>query len=159
MASGLVSIFVNFSGDQMPKNERAAMLEAKLTKPHFLPDLTHHAQARNLTRKLIERGFSDEQIEKILRGQLAARFAPDTIASRAYDRAENHNFIDGEFVEPVGGKYLDNIEPATGNAYSQVADSDAAMSNSRSPRRKKLFPVGHARRRRIVRAFCCALPI
>src|SRR5215470_19598466 len=35
------------------------------------------------------------------------------------------NFIDGEFVEPVGGKYLDNIEPATGKPYSQVADSDA----------------------------------
>src|SRR5207237_7106924 len=33
------------------------------------------------------------------------------------------NFIDGKFVEPVGGKYLDNIEPATGKAYSQVADS------------------------------------
>ena len=25
------------------------------------------------------------------------------------------NFIDGQFVAPVGGKYLDNIEPATGN--------------------------------------------
>jgi aminomuconate-semialdehyde/2-hydroxymuconate-6-semialdehyde dehydrogenase len=34
------------------------------------------------------------------------------------------NFIDGEFVEPVGGKYLDNIEPATGKPYSQVANSD-----------------------------------
>jgi aminomuconate-semialdehyde/2-hydroxymuconate-6-semialdehyde dehydrogenase len=34
------------------------------------------------------------------------------------------NYIDGEFVEPVGGRYLDNIEPATGKAYSQVADSD-----------------------------------
>src|SRR5713101_6930104 len=33
------------------------------------------------------------------------------------------NFIDGKFVEPVGGKYLDNIEPATGKPYSQVADS------------------------------------
>ena len=33
------------------------------------------------------------------------------------------NFIDGEFVEPLGGKYLDNIEPATGKPYSQVADS------------------------------------
>src|SRR6059058_237117 len=33
-------------------------------------------------------------------------------------------FIDGQFVEPVGGKYLDNIEPATGKPYSQVADSD-----------------------------------
>ena len=35
------------------------------------------------------------------------------------------NFIDGQFVEPVGGKYLENIEPATGKPYSQVADSDA----------------------------------
>ena len=43
-------------------------LEAKLTTPHYLPDLGNHAHARNLTRKLIERGFSDEQIEKILRG-------------------------------------------------------------------------------------------
>ena len=34
------------------------------------------------------------------------------------------NFIDGQFVEPVGGKYLDNIEPATGKPYSKVADSD-----------------------------------
>src|SRR5205823_3554013 len=34
------------------------------------------------------------------------------------------NFIDGKFVDPVGGKYLDNIEPATGKPYSQVADSD-----------------------------------
>jgi aminomuconate-semialdehyde/2-hydroxymuconate-6-semialdehyde dehydrogenase len=33
------------------------------------------------------------------------------------------NFIDGHFVEPVSGKYLDNIEPATGKPYSQVADS------------------------------------
>ena len=36
------------------------------------------------------------------------------------------NFIDGKFVEPVGGRYLDNIEPATGKPYSQVADSDAS---------------------------------
>ena len=36
------------------------------------------------------------------------------------------NFIDGQFVEPVGGKYLDNIEPATGKPYSQVPDSEAA---------------------------------
>jgi len=35
------------------------------------------------------------------------------------------NFIDGQFVEPVGGQYLDNIEPATGKPYSEVADSDA----------------------------------
>jgi hypothetical protein len=37
---------------------------------------------------------------------------------------QTQNFIDGQFVEPVGAKYLDNIEPATGKPYSQVADSD-----------------------------------
>jgi aminomuconate-semialdehyde/2-hydroxymuconate-6-semialdehyde dehydrogenase len=36
------------------------------------------------------------------------------------------NFIDGQLVEPAGGKYLDNIEPATGKPYSQVADSGAS---------------------------------
>jgi aminomuconate-semialdehyde/2-hydroxymuconate-6-semialdehyde dehydrogenase len=35
------------------------------------------------------------------------------------------NFIDGQFIEPLGGRYLDNIEPATGTPYSQVADSDS----------------------------------
>ncbi len=56
---------------QMAAAKRAE-LEAKLTRPHFLPDLSTHGQARNLTRKLmrklIERDFNDEQIEKILRG-------------------------------------------------------------------------------------------
>src|SRR5438270_11525686 len=33
------------------------------------------------------------------------------------------NFIDGKFVEPKNGKFLDNLEPATGKPYSQVADS------------------------------------
>ena len=59
--------FCEFLWRQMPVAEREE-LEAKLTTPHFLPDLSNHAHARNLTRKLIERGFSDEQIEKILRG-------------------------------------------------------------------------------------------
>ncbi|MGH8100112.1 MAG: aldehyde dehydrogenase [Chthoniobacterales bacterium] len=35
------------------------------------------------------------------------------------------NYIDGQFVEPVSGNYLDNIEPATGKPYSLVPDSDA----------------------------------
>jgi aminomuconate-semialdehyde/2-hydroxymuconate-6-semialdehyde dehydrogenase len=36
------------------------------------------------------------------------------------------NFIGGQFVRPVAGKYLDNIEPATGKPYSLVADSDSS---------------------------------
>ncbi|GJM24277.1 MAG: aldehyde dehydrogenase [Phycisphaerae bacterium] len=34
------------------------------------------------------------------------------------------NYISGSAVEPVSGDYLDNIDPATGQVYSQVADSD-----------------------------------
>src|SRR5213592_1753360 len=41
------------------------------------------------------------------------------------ESSQMRNFINGEFVEPINGRYLDNIEPATGKAYSQVADSDA----------------------------------
>ncbi|MEP6604476.1 MAG: dipeptidase [Spartobacteria bacterium] len=59
--------FCEFLFKQMPK-EVLEELTAKLTTPHFIPDLTNHSQARNLTRKLIERGFSDEYIEKILFG-------------------------------------------------------------------------------------------
>src|SRR3954453_2392173 len=36
------------------------------------------------------------------------------------------NFIAGQFVRPAAGKYLDNIEPATGKPYSLVADSDSS---------------------------------
>ena len=43
-------------------------LSAKFTTPHFIPDLSNHSHARNLIRRLIERGFTDENIEKILRG-------------------------------------------------------------------------------------------
>ena len=59
--------FCEFLWRQLPDDEREA-LQARLTTPNFLPDLGNHSHARNLTRKLIERGFSDEQIEKILRG-------------------------------------------------------------------------------------------
>jgi membrane dipeptidase len=41
-------------------------LAQTLAAPHFIPELSDHSHARNLTRKLIERGFSDENIEKVL---------------------------------------------------------------------------------------------
>ncbi|PYK04942.1 MAG: hypothetical protein DME67_06760 [Verrucomicrobia bacterium] len=58
--------FCEYLFQQMPVKVRTE-LAAKLTKPHFIPDLTNHSHTRNLTRKLIERGFSDEEIGKILR--------------------------------------------------------------------------------------------
>jgi aminomuconate-semialdehyde/2-hydroxymuconate-6-semialdehyde dehydrogenase len=36
------------------------------------------------------------------------------------------NYIDGRLFRPSNGKWLDNFEPATGQVYSQVPDSDAA---------------------------------
>lgn len=35
------------------------------------------------------------------------------------------NYIDGEYVAAVSGKWLDNYNPATGEVYSQIANSDA----------------------------------
>ena len=34
-----------------------------------------------------------------------------------------HNYINGQFVPPAGGQYLDNHNPATGEVYAQIPDS------------------------------------
>ena len=59
--------FFEFIYQQWPEQKKKELAE-KLTTPHFIPDLRNHSHARNLTRKLIERGFGDDEIEKILRG-------------------------------------------------------------------------------------------
>jgi len=38
----------------------------KFTHAHFIAELSNHTHSRNVTRKLIERGFSDDDIEKFL---------------------------------------------------------------------------------------------
>ncbi|HEX4708626.1 MAG TPA: membrane dipeptidase [Candidatus Udaeobacter sp.] len=58
--------FFEFIYRQWPQS-RQKELAAKFTTPHFIPELRNHSNMRNLTRRLIERGFSDEDIEKILR--------------------------------------------------------------------------------------------
>jgi membrane dipeptidase len=58
--------FFEFIYRQWPES-RQKELAAKFTTPHFIPDLRNHSHARNLTRRLIVRGFSDEQIGKIVR--------------------------------------------------------------------------------------------
>jgi membrane dipeptidase len=59
--------FFEFIWRQWPESAKQELAN-RLTRPHFIPDLVNHSHARNLTRKLIERGFSDADIEKILRG-------------------------------------------------------------------------------------------
>src|SRR5436305_226802 len=56
------------------------------------------------------------------------------------ERFQVRNFIDGQFVEPISGKYLDNIEPATGKPYSHVADSDACDVDLAVAAAEKAFP-------------------
>jgi membrane dipeptidase len=58
--------FFEFIYREWPES-RQKELAARFTTPHFIPDLRNHSHAGNLTRKLIERGFRDDQIEKILR--------------------------------------------------------------------------------------------
>jgi aminomuconate-semialdehyde/2-hydroxymuconate-6-semialdehyde dehydrogenase len=36
------------------------------------------------------------------------------------------NYINGELINPVSKRYIDNYEPATGQVYSQVPDSDGS---------------------------------
>ncbi|MEK6644575.1 MAG: aldehyde dehydrogenase [Planctomycetota bacterium] len=50
------------------------------------------------------------------------------------------NYIGGELVEPISGKYLDNVEPATGQVYSLVPDSDAADVERAVDAAEKAFP-------------------
>jgi membrane dipeptidase len=57
--------FFEFIYRRWSKDERVKFHQ-KFPNVHFIPDLLHHGQARNLTAKLIERGFNDGQIEKIL---------------------------------------------------------------------------------------------
>ena len=35
------------------------------------------------------------------------------------------NYINGQLVEPVSGKYLDNENPALGEVYGKIPDSGA----------------------------------
>lgn len=47
------------------------------------------------------------------------------------------NYIDGAFSDPVGGQFLDNIDPSTGKAYgliprSQAADVDLAVAAAKA---------------------------
>jgi membrane dipeptidase len=58
--------FFEFIWKQWPETKKKELSE-KLATPHFVPDLRNHAHVPNVIRKLIERGFRDDEIEKILR--------------------------------------------------------------------------------------------
>jgi aminomuconate-semialdehyde/2-hydroxymuconate-6-semialdehyde dehydrogenase len=55
------------------------------------------------------------------------------------------NYINGHAVPPRSGKYLPNHEPATGQVYSEVPDSDAADVDAAVEAAKQIFPWWSAR--------------
>lgn len=50
------------------------------------------------------------------------------------------NYIDGQMAAPLSGNYLDNFEPATGQVYSLIPDSDAADVEAAVAAAKRAFP-------------------
>lgn len=65
--------FFRFIWDQWTPSQQAA-LAAYIAEPAFVPDLDNHGHARNLTRRLIERGWKDEDIAKLLYGNWMKMF-------------------------------------------------------------------------------------
>lgn len=54
------------------------------------------------------------------------------------------NYIDGELLEPISGKFMDNIDPSRGQVYSLIPDSDEADVQKAVEAAKKAFPVWSA---------------
>ena len=50
------------------------------------------------------------------------------------------NFIDGAFLEPQSGKWLESFNPAIGEAHIQVADSNASDVDAAVAAAKRAFP-------------------
>jgi membrane dipeptidase len=59
--------FFKFIWDQWSAAKQDDLVKY-LMPVEFVPDLQHHGHARNLTRRLIERGWKDGDIEKLLYG-------------------------------------------------------------------------------------------
>jgi aminomuconate-semialdehyde/2-hydroxymuconate-6-semialdehyde dehydrogenase len=51
------------------------------------------------------------------------------------------NFIDGKYVAPISNSYFDNVEPATGQVYSLIPDSDSEDVELAVVAAEKAFPI------------------
>src|SRR5438132_12034093 len=52
-----------------------------------------------------------------------------------------NNFIAGRHVEPLSGRYLDNLDPATGQVCARVADSDVRDVEAAAAAAAAAFPA------------------
>ncbi len=66
--AGVDSVAIGFDFFERIFNRLPAAERAVLGHLHFVPDLNNHSHARNVTRRLIERGWADADIEKFLYG-------------------------------------------------------------------------------------------
>lgn len=51
------------------------------------------------------------------------------------------NFIGGEFKDPISNQYIDNINPATGEKYGQIPNSNSQDVQAAVDAAKKAFPL------------------
>jgi aminomuconate-semialdehyde/2-hydroxymuconate-6-semialdehyde dehydrogenase len=51
------------------------------------------------------------------------------------------NFINGTYVPPKNGQYIDNYEPATGQVYALIPDSDEEDVLEAVSAAEKAFPI------------------
>ena len=51
------------------------------------------------------------------------------------------NFIDGKFIAPKGGKYIENFNPATGKVHSLLPDSQKEDVDAAVEAARKAFPL------------------
>ena len=54
------------------------------------------------------------------------------------------NYINGELIGPRTGRYLENFDPSTGSAYSELPDSDSADVEAAGAAAKRAFPAWSA---------------
>jgi membrane dipeptidase len=66
--AGIDAVGIGFDFFERIFNRLPAAERAVLGHIHFVPDLNNHSQARNVTRRLIERGWADVDIAKFLFG-------------------------------------------------------------------------------------------
>jgi aminomuconate-semialdehyde/2-hydroxymuconate-6-semialdehyde dehydrogenase len=50
------------------------------------------------------------------------------------------NYINGKLIEPISGKFFNNINPASGEVYSLIPDSDASDVQLAVEAAQKAFP-------------------
>lgn len=54
------------------------------------------------------------------------------------------NYINGQYVDPIGGEWLDNIDPSTGRVYGRIPKSDKQDVDAAVKAAKAAFPIWSA---------------